>query len=100
MVDFAENRTSTNFHAEGTMARLIGEFDWSKTSIGHHSEWSESLNNCVSLMLSNRFPMILWWGPEYIQLYNDAYIPVLGLKHQRQALGQPCWKCWEEIWDV
>jgi hypothetical protein len=40
------------------------------------------------LMLANRFPMLLWWGPDYICIYNDAYIPILGLKHPN-ALGLP-----------
>ena len=29
-------------------------------------------------MLVNRFPMLLWWGPQFCQLYNDAYRPILG----------------------
>jgi hypothetical protein len=50
-------------------------------------------------LLANRFPLLLWWGPHYISIYNDAYIPVLGTKHP-QALGQPVSECWNEIWDV
>jgi hypothetical protein len=50
-------------------------------------------------MMANRFPMLLWWGPDYISLYNDAYIPILGLKHAN-ALGLPVRECWSEIWDI
>ncbi len=50
-------------------------------------------------MLANSFPMLLWWGPDYIFLYNDAYIPILGLKHP-WGLGLPVRECWSEIWDV
>src|SRR5690242_1274459 len=50
-------------------------------------------------MIANRLPMLLWWGPDYISLYNDAYIPVLGLKHPR-ALGLPVRECWSEIWEI
>jgi PAS domain S-box-containing protein len=50
-------------------------------------------------LLANRFPLLLWWGPHYISIYNDAYIPVLGTKHP-QALGQPVSECWNEIWDM
>ena len=49
-------------------------------------------------MLANRFPMLLWWGPQYICIYNDAYIPILGGKHP--ALGLPVRECWSEIWDI
>src|SRR4029077_7761871 len=44
-------------------------------------------------------PMLLWWGPDYICIYNDAYIPILGLKHPN-ALGLPVRECWSEIWDI
>ena len=50
-------------------------------------------------MLVNRFPMLLWWGPQFCQLYNDAYRPILGAKHP-QFLGRPTEECWSEIWDI
>jgi hypothetical protein len=34
---------------------------------------------------------------QYVSIYNDAYIPVLGLKHPI-ALGLPVRECWSEIW--
>ncbi|MDY0747724.1 ATP-binding protein [Paucibacter sp. R3-3] len=54
----------------------------------------------VRVVLANRFPMLLWWGPDYIQIYNDAYAPILGAKHPRQALGRPFRECWHEVFDV
>ncbi|MFC5861252.1 ATP-binding protein [Acidicapsa dinghuensis] len=44
--------------------------------------------------------MLLWWGPDFIQLYNDAYIPVLGSKHPHQSLGKPFRECWSEVYHV
>lgn len=43
--------------------------------------------------------MFLWWGPDLIQFYNDAYRPSLGQdgKHPT-ALGQRGVDCWQEIW--
>src|SRR6185437_8313063 len=38
-------------------------------------------------------------GPEFCQLYNDAYRPVLGTKHPK-SLGQPAGECWAEIWHI
>lgn len=91
---------STTLRSGGEMGRRIGDFDWSKTPLGPIDQWSEALKNVVGVMLFNRFPMLLWWGKDYVQLYNDAYIPVLGLKHPSPGLGNPGWACWEEIWDV
>jgi PAS domain S-box-containing protein len=41
----------------------------------------------------------MYWGPEYVVLYNDAYSAILGSKHPL-ALGQRCSECWAEIWDT
>ena len=50
-------------------------------------------------MNSPGFPLLLWWGPEFCQLYNDAYRPVLGAKHPK-SMGQPARECWPEIWHI
>ncbi|MBI5585669.1 MAG: PAS domain S-box protein [Deltaproteobacteria bacterium] len=81
------------------MARRIREFDWSETPIGPMETWSPALQMVVNLMLANRFPMILWWGPHFIQFYNDPYRPIPGSKHPR-SLGQPASECWPEIWPI
>jgi signal transduction histidine kinase len=81
------------------MARLIAEKDWSTTPVGAADNWSPSLRMVLNLLLANRFPILLWWGPEYVQFYNDAYRPIPGTKHPR-SLGQPASECWAEIWHV
>ena len=82
------------------MGERIRGFDWSKTSLGPVESWSAALRNTVSLMLANRFPHLLWWGSEYIQLYNDAYRPIPGSKHPDKALGKSARECWAEIWQI
>ena len=59
-------------------------------------QWSPTLRTTVDFLLANRFPLLLWWGPDYISIYNDAYRPILGGKHPR-ALGQPFSMVWPEI---
>ncbi len=83
----------------GEMGERTRAFDWSGTPLGAVERWSPALRMMVRLMLANRLPMLLWWGPEYTCLYNDPYRPVLGNKHP-WALGQPVSECWKEIWDV
>ena len=84
---------------EGEMARRIREFDWSQTPVGPIENWSPSLRMVVKIMLANRFPMILWWGSQFIQFYNDPYRPIPGDKHP-ESMGQPASECWSEIWHV
>jgi hypothetical protein len=40
--------------------------------------WPVGLRATVATMLGSRHPMILFWGPSGLQLYNDAYVPALG----------------------
>src|SRR6188768_524669 len=84
----------------GEMGALIREFDWGNTPLGPHSSWSPSLRMMVRFLLANRFPLLLWWGPQFIQIYNDPYRPVLGDKHPGRGLGKPVSECWNEIWHI
>lgn len=83
----------------GEMGALIRATDWSKTALGPIEGWPQSLRMMVSLLLANRFPLLLWWGSDYVSIYNDAYRPILGTKHP-QSLGQPVRECWSEIWHI
>ena len=87
------------FPGDGEMAGRVRAFDWPKTPLGHAESWSPALRTVVRLMLANRLPMLLWWGPRYISIYNDPYRPVLGNKHP-WGLGLPVSECWQEIWHV
>ena len=82
------------------LAELIAQKNWAETPIGPVENWSPTLRTLTNFLLANRFPLLLWWGSEYTQLYNDAYAPILGVKHPDQALGRPLRECWSEIWHV
>jgi PAS domain S-box-containing protein len=81
------------------MQDRVRGFDWAKTELGPMQSWPQGLRIAVSICLDSRFPMFVWWGPNRINIYNDAYIPVLGAKHP-DALGRPAQPTWKEIWDV
>src|SRR3974390_301551 len=82
----------------GVFGHLIRARDWSKPSLGPISNWQRSLKTMIGVMLGSRFPMMLGWGPDLLQFYNDAYLPVLGVKHPA-SLGAPVRVVWSEIWD-
>jgi len=81
------------------MGALMRALDWEQTPLGPPESWSPTLKTMTRFMLVNRFPMLLWWGPQFCQLYNDAYRPILGAKHPH-FLGRPTEECWSEIWDI
>src|SRR4029079_7740881 len=83
----------------GQMSARVAAFDWARTPLGPRDAWPAELRIAVDICLSSRFPMFVWWGPQLINIYNDAYIPVLGKRHPI-AFGQPAKHTWNEIWDV
>src|SRR5689334_21703099 len=82
----------------GAMGALIRELDWSQTRLGAISKWPAQLRAAISLMLPAKAQIVLFWGPELIAFYNDAYAPSIGEKHPR-ALGRPARESWTELWD-
>nr|MDZ8049680.1 ATP-binding protein [Nostoc sp. DedQUE02] len=85
------------FAGGGEMGELMRSHDWSNTPLGSVENWSQGLRTIVSTMLTSRFAQIIFWGEDYIQLYNDAVIPIYGATHPK-ALGQPARETWAEIW--
>lgn len=81
------------------MGRLTRAYNWEDSLLGNPDEWSLSLLTSVSIVLSSKYPMFLFWGEELIQFYNDAYRPSLGNQGKHPgALGQRGQDCWPEIW--
>ena len=82
----------------GMMGELIRSYDWSPT-LGAIESWLPSLKTAVNIMLGSRYPMFIWWGEDKINIYNDAFIPILGALHP-EALGQSAPQLWSEAWDI
>lgn len=85
----------------GEMGELIRKKDWSKTSLGVPESWPQSLITYLGIILNSGFPMFLFWGPDLICFYNDAYRPSLGNngKHPN-ILGERAEDYWQEIWHI
>lgn len=77
------------------MANRIREYDWSTTPLGPTETWPQSLRTVVDLLLGHSLPMALLWGPQNINIYNDAYRVILGGKHPA-ALGEALHAVWPE----
>ncbi|HZH77093.1 MAG TPA: histidine kinase dimerization/phospho-acceptor domain-containing protein, partial [Archangium sp.] len=82
------------------MGALMRAMDWSTTPVGPVESWPQSLRTVLSILLTSRHPIFVWWGQELVQFYNDGYRPILGATKHPRALGQRGRECWTEIWDV
>lgn len=85
----------------GEMAGIMRTKDWSTTQLGPPDTWPQSLQTVLGIILHSKFPMFVWWGPELLCFYNDAYRPSLGRDGKHPfILGQPAAQAWAEIWHI
>ncbi|MEU8289204.1 ATP-binding protein [Micromonospora sp. NPDC048905] len=87
------------FSGGGDTGRLMAELNWARTPLGPVTSWPQSLRAAVRTVLSSRYPMLLLWGEDFSQLYNDAYSALIGDKHPA-ALGDDVRVTLAEGWDV
>ncbi|AGL17529.1 PP2C family protein-serine/threonine phosphatase [Actinoplanes sp. N902-109] len=87
------------FDGAGTLREAYRRVDWAATPVGRPETWSRVLRGAFDLTLQTRAPITLLWGPQYVLLYNEAYVEMIGVKHPA-ALGRPCREVFPEIWDT
>lgn len=87
------------FAGGGEMGALMRSTDWSNTRLGPVENWPGSLRTMLGVVLGSRFPMLLWWGPDLLHLYNDAYRPILRDKHPASRAA-PAAEVWAGVWGV
>jgi signal transduction histidine kinase len=87
------------FVGGGELGALGRAKDWAATPLGPVGAWQASLKTAVGIVLTSDFPMIVLWGPELVQIYNDAYRMLMGEKHPA-GLGQSNRECWPEVWHI
>lgn len=78
--------------------RFFLRFDWAATDLGPIDSWSIELRRMVNLLLSDPRSAAMYWGPNRIMMYNEAYVAVTGQKHPGM-MGKPFLQAWEEIAD-
>lgn len=84
----------------GEMGELIRSKDWSKTPIDDPENWPQSLRTITSVMLNNPFGMYIAWGKSFTQLYNDAFLKIIGQDKHHEALGNSPEETFSEIWNI
>ncbi len=82
------------------MGALMRAHDWPKTALGPVEHWPKSLRIAVRILLGSGYPMYIAWGSHFLQLYNDAYRPILGTVKHPAALGSPTPATFPEIWEL
>lgn len=77
-------------------AALIALLDWAQSPLGDAIDWPQSLRTSVDIVIHSPMPMLLLWGTQLTQIYNDGFARLVGNKHP-QAFGQPVDLIWPEM---
>ncbi|MDM0040401.1 PAS domain S-box protein [Variovorax sp. J22G21] len=77
------------------LVRRLGAAD---SPLGAPAQWPVALRTTIDLLLPSQAQIVLFWGPDFVAFYNDAYAPTIGHKHPA-ALGRPACEHWTELWD-
>jgi hypothetical protein len=62
----------------GEMGELVRSIDWRETPLGPLAQWPQSVRTPLSICLNSRFPIAVYWGPEYLMLYDQSLVPITG----------------------
>jgi two-component system, OmpR family, sensor histidine kinase VicK len=84
----------------GEMGKLTRDYRWHAHALGTPETWPVQLQQLTGIMLNTPSPMLICWGTDYIQLYNDAFRPILGQNKHPRALGIPVYETYAEVWET
>jgi PAS domain S-box-containing protein len=73
--------------------------DWAATSLGPVESWNYDLRAMANLVMGSPHPCAMYWGDDYIAIYNEAYVLLAGEKHPA-LMGTSYKQAWQEIWDL
>jgi PAS domain S-box-containing protein len=75
----------------------VRDTDWAATPLGPMESWPPLLRSTAALCFNAVAPLAIYWGPDFLLLYNDAWGAFLADRHPA-VLGQPARLVWPEIW--
>lgn len=84
----------------GEMGALMRAHAWASTPLGPPEGWPMPLRTLLRVLLNTGHPMYIFWGPELLCFYNDAYRQSIGPERHPASLGRPAREVWDEIWDI
>jgi len=84
----------------GEVGALMRNKDWSQTALSTPDQWPTQLKQLVATLLNAPTPILIYWGEKHIQLYNDAFLPILGNPTPLHSLGISVQETNAEVWDT
>jgi signal transduction histidine kinase len=78
--------------------KVLRSHNWADHPLGPPAHWPASLKVAVGAILDCTSPLIVLWGRDLFQIYNDAYAEIMGSRHP-SGMGQKTCECWPEVWE-
>jgi PAS domain S-box-containing protein len=79
------------------MASRIDSVDWDSSAVGGMPGWGPTLAAMVRLVLASRQPMLLLWGRQLVQIYNDGCAEVLGTGQMGNPASEQVGPLWQAV---
>ncbi|KAF3037385.1 hypothetical protein E8E12_007989 [Didymella heteroderae] len=77
--------------------RLFRETDWTRNGLGQLEDWDPTLRLFANLVFADSRAACLWWGSEYVAIYNHAFAPMCHGVHPT-LMGSTYAEAFPEIW--
>lgn len=75
---------------------IVQSVDWASTSLGPMVDWSAQLQQTFSQVISDSRPIALYWGPDYVTIYNEGFSKYCGAAHPGR-LGCSAIETWPHL---
>ena len=88
------------FRGGGQSGAILRRVHWANTAVGPPACWPEALRTSLKLVMSTQHPMLIWWGDELLQFYNDGFAAIVREHSAVHGLGKPGAKFWSTAWET
>ncbi|KAJ4410277.1 hypothetical protein N0V82_009297 [Gnomoniopsis sp. IMI 355080] len=82
-------------HGQQPYMDVVASLDWASRSIGPPDTWPPLLKQSFDQILADARPIAIFWGDQYILLYNEAFNKLCGSFHTK-LMGKPIESAWPE----
>lgn len=56
--------------------RFFRDTDWNRNRLGPLEDWDSTLQLFANFVLADSRAACLWWGPDAVAIYNEAFAPI------------------------
>ncbi|KUJ07023.1 uncharacterized protein LY89DRAFT_692095 [Mollisia scopiformis] len=79
--------------------RFFKETDWAATRLGALSTWGIALRLHTMTVMADSQAGCVYWGPEHVAIYNEAFMPLAGKTHPK-LMGSSFQEGFPELWSA